>query len=138
MVSRTVFAAVATWSITGVLLAQSPPTQAKDGVFTAEQASRGQSHYAVFCAGCHADDLGGTNSGDSGAPPLKHDTFMRGSTAEALFTKIQKRMPLDAPGSLSDEQVAELTAYLLKANGFPAGAMPLPTAREDLGRILIR
>src|SRR6187399_812354 len=116
MVSRTVFAAVATWSITGVLLAQSPPTQAKDGVFTAEQASRGQSHYAVFCAGCHADDLGGTNSGDSGAPPLKHDTFMRGSTAEALFTKIQKRMPLDAPGSLSDEQVAELTAYLLKAN----------------------
>ena len=139
MLSRTVIGALAlVWAATALALAQSPATEAKDGVFTAAQATRGQSLYGVFCSNCHADDLAGTNSGDSGAPPLKHDAFMRGSTAAALFTKIKTRMPLDAPGSLKDQEVLDVMAFLLKSNGFPAGAMELQGAPADLERIRIR
>jgi len=126
------------WGATALTTAQSAPGDATAGVYTAAQATRGQGVYAVFCANCHAEDLAGTNSGDSGAPPLKHEGFMRGSTAGALFTKIKTRMPLDAPGSLKDQDVLDVMAFLLKANGFPAGAMDLPAATAELERIRIR
>lgn len=142
MLSRILAAGVLAWAgsalLTTALSAQPSAPQAKDGVFSAAQATRGQSSYGVFCAGCHADDLAGTNSGDSGAPPLKHDKFMRGSTIGALFTKIQTRMPLDAPGTLADQQVLDLIAYLLRENGFPPGSSDLPASRDELGRIAIR
>lgn len=109
-----------------------------DGVYSAAEAQRGKEQYAVFCANCHADDLAGTNSGDSGAPPLKYDGFMKGSTVGALFTKIRRSMPLDAPGTLSDAVVRETIAYLLEQNGFPAGSTALPETVEALGAIGIR
>ena len=108
------------------LAAQQLPSTARDGVFTAAQAERGRETYTIFCAGCHADDLEGTNSGDSGAPPLKHDRFMQGSTIAALVTKVRRSMPLDAPGTLSQAAVIEVVAYLLRENGFPAGTTDLP------------
>ncbi|MEQ1759888.1 MAG: cytochrome c [Vicinamibacterales bacterium] len=117
---------------------QVPSTTVWDGVYTREQALRGKETYIVFCANCHADDLAGTNSGDSGAPPLKYDTFMRGSTVGALFTKIRKSMPQDAPGSLQDPLVIDLVAYLLEANGFPAGATTLEPGSADPIRIVPR
>ena len=110
---------------------------AADGVYTVAQAARGKASYMVFCAGCHADDLAGTNSGDSGAPPLKHERFMRGSTAGALYTKIKRSMPQDAPGTLKDQDVLELVAFLLESNGFPAGSMDLPTDPRALELIRI-
>lgn len=121
-----------------VALGQVPGSRtAADGVFSAAQASRGKATYAVFCAGCHADDLAGTNSGDSGAPPLKHDRFMRGSTAGALYAKIKRSMPLDAPGTLKDTDVLELVAFLLEANGFPAGTTDLPADVNALDQVRI-
>ena len=47
-------------------------------------------------------------------------------------------MPLDAPGTLSDEVVRDTIAYLLEQNGFPAGERPLPEAVEALRAIGIR
>ena len=92
-----------------------------DGVYVAEQAERGRTGYAVFCAHCHADDLSGDNTGDAGAPPLRWDGFKDGSTALALFTKIQEAMPLDARGALASEQYLDILAYIFQENGFPAG-----------------
>ena len=109
-----------------------------DGVYSSTEAARGKAQYAIFCANCHADDLAGTNSGDSGAPPLKFDGFMKGSTVGALFTKVRRSMPLDAPGTLSDEVVRDTIAYLLEQNGFPDGQEPLPEGVEALGGIGIR
>ena len=37
-------------------------------------------------------------------------------------------MPLDAPGSLSREAVADVVAFILRENGFPPGAADLPRA----------
>lgn len=119
------------------LNAQSPSLSVADGVYTTAQAQRGKATYEVFCAGCHAADLLGTNSGDSGAPPLKQEGFMSGSNVGALFTKIRRTMPQDAPGSVPDHDVVDVIAYLLEANRFPAGRTELPVVPADLERIRI-
>ena len=92
-----------------------------DGVYTSVQAARGKREYAVFCESCHADDLSGTNSGDSGAPPLRRDGFMDGSNVNALFTKISQTMPFEAPGSLTPQEYIDIVAFIFQENGFPPG-----------------
>ena len=57
------------WSA-GPLAAQTRKT-VWDGVFTAEQAARGQMIYATTCAACHGADLGGVNH-----PALKGEAFL--------------------------------------------------------------
>lgn len=109
----------------------------KDGVYTREQAARGQKDYDVFCASCHAADLSGTNSGDSGAPPLRGEKFMAGSDANALFTLIRTNMPREAPAGLSDRQYLDVMAYLFQQNGFPAGSDELTASVERLRSIKI-
>ena len=108
-----------------------------DGVYTREQAERGKKGYALYCETCHAADLGGTNSGDSGAPPLRREGFMQGSDAHALYTKIRETMPFDAPGSLSDAEYLEVLAFIFQENGFPAGPAPLRAEAELLKTIRI-
>ncbi len=109
----------------------------QDGVYTRDQAARGQKEYGVFCASCHAGDLTGTNSGDSGAPPLRGEKFMAGSDANALFTLIRMNMPRDAPSQLSDQQYLDVMAYLFQQNGFPAGNDELTANAERLRGIKI-
>jgi cytochrome c553 len=97
---------------------------AKDGVYTAAQARRGEAVYQSQCAGCHGAPL----SGDAG-PPLAGQSFLDvwgRLPLSDLFDKIHNTMPDDAPGTLTGPQVADLVAYLLQANQFPAG-------REELG-----
>ena len=130
-------AALFAYSATAGLGAQSTSISVMDGVYTTAQALRGKATYGVFCAGCHADDLLGTNSGDSGAPPLKREGFMEGSNAGALFAKIRRTMPQDAPGSVPDRDVADVIAYLFEANRFPTGRTELPVVPAELDRIRI-
>ena len=37
-------------------------------------------------------------------------------------------MPEDAPGSLSENEVLDIVAYVLQTNGFPAGDKAIPSA----------
>jgi quinoprotein glucose dehydrogenase len=108
-----------------------------DGVYTKEQADRGREGYRLFCESCHADDLSGTNSGDSGAPPLRREGFMEGSDAQALFTKIQQTMPLDAPSSLTSEQYVDILAFIFQENGFRTGREVLTADADRLRSIRI-
>jgi hypothetical protein len=48
-----------------------------------------------------------------------------------LVDYITRAMPLDRPGSLSPSANADITAFILKSNGFPAGAKELSAAGED-------
>jgi len=129
-------AGVLTLALQVASAAQQPKTVA-DGVYTREQAERGKKGYTVFCEGCHAADLSGNNSGDSGAPPLRRDGFMAGSDANALLTKISQTMPFDAPGSLPKNDYLDILAYIFQENGFPAGSAPLPGDAAQLGAIRI-
>jgi quinoprotein glucose dehydrogenase len=105
-------------------LAQSAGRSVLDGVYTAEQAARGGAVYAARCAACHGPSLGGVDS----APPLSGPAFLsnwHGTSAADLFSRIHDTMPVDNPGSLSNSQTAEIQAYIMQANGFPAGSTPL-------------
>ena len=50
----------------------------------------------------------------------------------AFFNFISSSMPQDAPGSLSPEQYAAVTAYVLRLNNQPAGNTELPTNSQQL------
>jgi mono/diheme cytochrome c family protein len=107
-----------------------------DGVYTQAQARRGQNLYQEECAKCHGENLGGGES----SPPLAGELFLRhwnGKTAGALYENTRKTMPEEDPGSLSTRQYADLVAYILSANDFPAGDRELDRDVAVLNEIRI-
>jgi mono/diheme cytochrome c family protein len=105
-----------------------------DGVYTTAQADRGKALYAKACAACHGSSLDGSGA----APPLAGADFKsdwNGQTVNDLFEKTQTTMPADQPGSLSKQQTADILAFLLASNEFPAGAKELPSDAAALGKI---
>lgn len=106
------------------------------GVYTRQQAARGQSLYGEECAKCHGENL----SGGDDSPELAGAGFMarwKGKKVSALFTLMSKTMPTDDPGHLSTRQYADLTAFILNSNGFPAGPKDLPNNAAALNDIVI-
>jgi mono/diheme cytochrome c family protein len=110
------------------------PTSVWDSVYSPAQAGRGESTYRATCASCHGDSLAGIND----APPLAGSEFHKdydGNTLSSLFNKISNDMPSDNPGSLTAPQVASVVAFVLKYNGYPAGAVDLPAIADSLSGI---
>ena len=108
------------------------------GVYTAEQASRGQATYRRRCAYCHGVFLDGAD--DPNGPPLTGLRFVNGwegRTVAQLLTKIAQTMPFDEPGTLSMEVCRDLVAYILQENGMPDGDTSLPPDPVSLERIII-
>lgn len=96
-----------------------------DGVYTPEQAARGEAVYTSRCIGCHEGQ-----NGDG--PQLMGKVFLdrwREDTLEPLFTFVKTSMPGDLPGGLDERAYVDVTAYILQANSFPAGKKEL---RPDL------
>ena len=107
-----------------------------DGVFGEAQARRGQQVYQRACAACHLDSL----QGDAVSPPLVGSPFMArfaGQSAHEMVQNLRSSMPQNAPDSLGDRAYIDLVAYLLQANGSPAGALELPLDVAELERITI-
>lgn len=106
-----------------------------DGVFTDEQASRGQAAYAEACTSCHRDDLSGN---EDGAPPLSGAAFLQRwvdrPLSEFLFV-LAETMPQDAPNSLKPETYVDIIGFILKQNGAPPGKTELRHDAEVLARI---
>jgi mono/diheme cytochrome c family protein len=101
------------------------------GVFTAAQADRGGAVYAQSCANCHGAGLEGADM----SPALAGAAFMASwndLTLGDLFERIRISMPADRPGTLSRPQMADVIAFMLRANQFPAGATELPTETPAL------
>jgi mono/diheme cytochrome c family protein len=128
-------AAALSWSIGLTALAQAPKTT-KDGVYTAEQSTRGETVYKGKCSSCHGDDL----TGGGFVPALVGDPFFEQwntRTLSDLSSQIKDTMPADKPGSLTPDSTADVLAYVLKSNGFPAGATPLPTDAAALAQVAV-
>jgi len=70
---------------------------------------RGQEIFTAECSRCHV--------------PAEMDARLRarwlGRSGEELFTQIRMTMPAETPGSLSNEEYYDLTAYLLQAGNVP-------------------
>lgn len=120
------------------LRAQEPPSAQSrsvwDGVYTDEQAKRGEALYHKECAGCHGEALAGGES----APPLTGGAFLsnwNGLPLADLFERIRKTMPQNAPGKLNRQQNADILAFTLSANKFPPGKTELSRQTEFLKEI---
>jgi len=110
------------------------PGSVWDSVFTVAQAARGEATFRATCANCHSDSLAGIND----APPLTGAQFHKtwdGNALSSFFNRISNDMPSDNPGSLTKPQVAEVIAFLLKFNGYPAGNTELPARPDSLSQI---
>ena len=106
----------------------------KDGVYTAEQAKRGETLYKDNCAACHGEDLAGSGP----MPALAGNDFIANwKTVGDLFEKTHTSMPASAPGSLSEQQTSDITAYMLAKSNFPAGQAELPSKQAELMSIKI-
>jgi mono/diheme cytochrome c family protein len=91
-----------------------------DGVYTSAQARRGQAQFEQHCASCHRQDLGGL-----AGPSLKGDRFLdqwREFPLEVLVNDMRAQMPQRNPGALPVNAYVDIAAYLLEANGLPAGS----------------
>lgn len=102
-------------------------------VYTAEQARRGESVFKDNCAACHAEDLTGADG-----PALKGEAFAlvwEGRSLNRLFQRV-RRMPLrKAPLEIEDSRDA--LAFILQANGYPAGERELSMDESSLEQIAI-
>ena len=119
------------------LRAQEPPSSGRsvwDGVYTEEQAKRGEALYEKQCSACHGDKLAGRES----APPLTGGAFLanwNGLPLSDLFERVRRTMPQNAAGKLSRQQNADILAYVLSFNRFPAGKTELYRQAEMLREI---
>ena len=101
---------------------------AATGVFTAAQAERGREVYTNSCARCH---MASQHSG-----PTFASTWNNRRVSD-LYELLYSTMPLDAPGSLTEQQYADVVAYMLQLNGHPAGTSALPANPAALRKVRI-
>ena len=83
----------------------------------------GKAVYAAKCAACHGADMGGVKetggaaliggrgSLDSGKPSKTIESYWPYATT--VFDYVKRAMPFHEPGSLSDDEVYAVTAYIL-------------------------
>ncbi|HEV8149397.1 MAG TPA: cytochrome c, partial [Gemmatimonadales bacterium] len=118
-------------TFTGSALAQQvqdSTRSTKTGVYTASQATKGGTLYALNCVSCHTP---ASHAGPAFA--AKWD----GRPLVELFDYVRSAMPKSDPGSLTQREYIQVLAYLLKMNGLPAGAVELPTDSLALRKIRI-
>jgi cytochrome c5 len=102
----------------------------REPVYTEAQAERGKNVYEANCVSCHLPDLDGSANPDAGArgAPLVGTRFVQDfgeSKVSALFNKMRRDMPSGRPGTLTDQEYLDATAFVLQRNKFPAGAAEL-------------
>src|SRR5687768_16974158 len=107
-----------------------------DGVFTEEQATRGEEAYKTSCSKCHGSDL----MGDGFTPSHAGADFQANwndLSVGNLFERIRISMPPSGPSSVSPEQKADIVAHLMNMNKYPAGTTELAPKTEVLKTIKI-
>ena len=98
------------------------------GVFTDAQAARGKDIYIGTCRECH------TPASHTG---VVFKNLWGGKRLSDLLDFMQEKMPKNSPGSLTGEEYAAVTAYILLLNGLPSGADELPSDATAARRIRI-
>lgn len=131
----TVAVALGGFTATSALRAQATKS-VNDGVFTPEQAKRGEESFTKECSSCHGNDL----AGDGFAPALSGADFMSNwneLTVGDLFDRIRISMPPNGPSNVTPAQKADIVAHILNFNKFPTGKGELEPKTEVLKQIKI-
>jgi S-disulfanyl-L-cysteine oxidoreductase SoxD len=119
-----------------VTVAAQATRSVNEGVYTADQAKKGEGLYKEQCASCHGDNLEGSGP----MPPLAGKDFLAnwtGKTVGDLYEKTQTTMPATAPGTLTPEQAADIVAFMLSKDNYPTGSAALESKTEPLLKIKI-
>ncbi len=98
-----------------------------DGVYTVEQARRGEKVAKDVCSACHLRDWFTEILIQSWA----------GAPLSMLYELMATTMPQDSPGGLTPQQYADVLAYIFELNELPTGQKELSANKEALGIILI-
>jgi mono/diheme cytochrome c family protein len=102
-------------------------------LFSEAQATRGSEVSGAHCAVCHGAGL----TGGGGSPPLQGPDFLFGWSPKStgdLVAYISEKMPPGQGRSLTEQQYIDVSAYILSANGFPAGSSSLhPALPKPIG-----
>jgi S-disulfanyl-L-cysteine oxidoreductase SoxD len=111
----------------GVVAVRTQGPSTSDGVYTADQATKGQTLYAQACESCHqpAKFTGAEWTRAYVGRPLAE---VNGAMAE---------MPADNPGTLTSDDIASLIAYFLHMNKYPVGQAPLSGTPDALKSIMV-
>jgi len=117
---------------------QKPSQQAQQNViYTDAQAARGQAVYEKKCASCHGLRLEGSSASALSGGKFA-DRWARGDkSVDDLYYITRTQMPFGAGNTLSKQQYIDTVAYILKANGYKAGAQELPADPALLKQIKI-
>ncbi|HVF41232.1 MAG TPA: cytochrome c [Gemmatimonadaceae bacterium] len=131
-----VFAVSAMAAASSARLAAQAGTSVSAGVYTDEQAKRGEVVSNKLCTSCHGPELSGGEAG----PTLVGIEFLgnwNSLTVADFYDRVHATMPADAPGTMTPQQTTDVTAYVFKLNKFPAGTTELPTDLASLKGIKI-
>jgi S-disulfanyl-L-cysteine oxidoreductase SoxD len=108
-----------------------------DGVYTEEQAKRGKVAYDEECLVCHGED--GVGEVVDIAPALVGGAYTANYDKQPLsvmFERFRTTMPVGKENQLTMEMNADLVAFVLKINGYPAGKTELPSDLMPLQMIM--
>jgi Cytochrome C oxidase, cbb3-type, subunit III len=128
--ARAVMVFAICWSVGAANGALGQSASVLDGVFTEEQALRGQTLYYQHCLQCHGEAMAGLDKAPALAGPQFGSTWNNAPLA-ALVARIQT-MPPDKPAGLALAQSVDILTYILWYNGLPLGTSPLGTETELL------
>ena len=109
-----------------LLSAQEDPTSVQDGVYSKEQAQRGEKLFTEICMVCHQPN------------EFSQSGYMdgwSGQTVNDLVEFIRSTMPEDNPGRLKRTEYIDIVAFLFKQNGLPTGELVMQP--KALRQILI-
>lgn len=141
-------------SLVIVVFGQEP---ASDGIFTSAQAQAGRLAYEKTCGRCHTLTLMGRqgkpeerppvsslseadqkfiNNYGGRVPPLAGEVFLQrwgAKTAAQLVSRFQEaKFSFDEAGLTDDENIVDITAYVLQVNGAKAGSRLLTRTADAI------
>lgn len=116
----------------GIAAAQVPGSSVPVGPFTAAQAMRGKLVYEQSCAACHGTALEGAAGPSLAGRSFEARWRLPALTLDDLFYIARKTMPPKAAGTVSLQDHAAAVAYILEANGYAAGQVPLELGAPGL------
>lgn len=99
-----------------------------DGVYTAAQAEAGTALFGEVCQSCHVPGW---------ERAVGFYGKWHGKPLANLMTYVRREMPQTDPGSLTPEEYSQVTAYLLRLTGMPAGTETLNPDPAALSEIRI-
>ena len=133
------FTVAVIFSLAGLLQDVPPQRSVWDGVYTDDQAKRGETQYGRNCETCHGADLAGNPVQE--VPALVFDAFLtqwNGRSVKDLFDALKRSMPKDNPGGLNSRAYVDVIAYMLQSNRMPSGTTELSLNPDRLAEIRIQ